>query len=86
MRPPLLMTVSIHHPGRHLRLWLPLFLIWILLLPLCLLLLPLVLIVALAVGHQPLRAIAGLLGVLGSLSGTCIDVARPDKLVFVRIV
>jgi hypothetical protein len=27
-----------------------------------------------------------LLGVLGSLSGTCIDVARPDKLVFVRIV
>ena len=85
MRPPLLMTVSIQRPDRHMRLWLPMFLVWILLLPLCLLLLPLVLIVALAVGHKPFRALAGLLGVLGSLSGTCIDVARPDKLVFVRI-
>jgi hypothetical protein len=86
MRPPLLMTVSIHRPDRQMRLWLPLFLVWILLLPLCLLLLPLVLMVALAVGHKPFRALAGLRGVLGSLSGTCIDVARPDKLVFVRIV
>ena len=70
---------------RGLRLWVPVFLIWILLLPFVLVLLPVFFVVCVAVDVNPLQALGAVLGVLGSLNGTHVEVDSPDAAVFIHV-
>lgn len=71
---------------RFFRIWIPIFLVWLLLLPLVLVLLPLFLIACLALGVNPLRAIAAGWQVLSGLAGTHIEVRDQGHYVLVRII
>lgn len=86
MMPPLFVVLNVVQRGRRIRLWIPLFLFWILLLPLLLVLLPFAVLALLAMDLSPHRSIGAMLGVLGSLRGTSIDIAQADSNVFIRIV
>jgi hypothetical protein len=84
--PPLLVQLMIRHRAVHLRLWLPLFLLWLLLLPLVLILLPIAVVVMARADRHPVRTITALLGVLSAISGSMIDIERPNAALFVRFV
>ena len=56
MMPPMLLLTDVRRRGRHIRLWVPLFLIWFLLVPIAVLLLPVFIVVCLALGREPLTA------------------------------
>ena len=72
--------------GRHIRLWVPLFLIWFLLVPIAVLLLPVFIVVCLALGREPLTIMDAIYDLLSSLPGTIIEVDTPRAFVFIRFV
>ncbi|MCW5696311.1 MAG: hypothetical protein KIS96_06190 [Bauldia sp.] len=86
MMPPLWADLRVRTRRVHLRLWLPLFLIWILLLPIFLLVLPFAIVGFIVMGVKPVPALGAIFRVMGSLSGTSIEVDRPKALVSLRIV
>ena len=84
---PMLMIVHVSpRGGPRLRFWLPLFLLWLLLAPLAVLLSPIAAAVCLARGINPVTALAGACGVLGSATGLCVDVESPGASVLVRVI
>jgi len=91
MRIPLIMRIRvIEAGGRHLRLFIPLFLIWLLLLPFLLLAAPFILIAAAVTWRQGTgRMLLGifplLISVIGTLSGLHIQVESPDNQTLISI-
>lgn len=83
---PLLARIHVmSNDGRNFRLWIPLFLFWLLLLPFVLFLLPILVVVATMIDLNPFDAIATLLAILASLSGTHVEVEAPNAFVFFHI-
>ncbi len=76
LMPPMLAVVRIlpHRAGRHIRLWVPLFLAWLLLLPFVLVLLPVYFVVCAVKDIAPFRTLGAVLAVLGGLNGTHVEV------------
>lgn len=87
MMPPLVATVHIFPTSarREIRLWVPLFLIWLLLLPFAVVLLPVYFVVCAVVDIHPFATLGAVLGVLGSLNGTHVEVASPSASVFIHV-
>jgi len=87
LMPPLFMIVRILSSASHrrLRLWVPLLLVWILLLPVVLVLLPVYFIACAKLDLHPFKTLGALFMVLGSLSGTRLEVDSPSTSVFVHI-
>ena len=84
---PLIAIVQVHpHPGRRIRLWLPLFLVWLLLVVLGLVLSPLILIACLIARLNPFTAIWSLIRVFVAMSGTDIEVESAEANVLVRVI
>ena len=85
--PPLLAIVHILPNAMHrgIRLWVPLFLVWLFLLPFALVLLPVDFVVCAAIDIHPFRTLGTLFSVLGSLTGTHVEVERPDASVFIHV-
>ncbi|HEY1710059.1 MAG TPA: hypothetical protein VGG10_17445 [Rhizomicrobium sp.] len=71
--------------GRHIALWVPLFLIWLLLLPFAVVLTPIFVIVCLAVGVDPFQAIAAFWRIFAAFCGTHVEVDSPNATVFVHV-
>ena len=71
--------------GRHVALWVPLFLLWLLLLPFAVVLTPVFVIVCLAVGVDPLNAIATFWRLFAGFAGTHVEVDSPSSTVFVHV-
>jgi hypothetical protein len=70
MMPPLLARLQIvRRDGRHLRLWLPLFLFWLIALPFAIVALPVVIVILALMGRRPFAVIAAYWRVLGAMSG-----------------
>jgi hypothetical protein len=83
---PLIAVVRIRtFEGRALNFWVPLFLIWLLLVPFLIVLLPVFVIVCLAVGVDPLNAIATFWRVFAGFAGTHVEVDSPSSTVFVHV-
>lgn len=84
--PPLLMQIHVTGKhGRHLRLWIPLFLLWVLLLPFAVVLLPALFIVCAVADVDPVAAVSTVMGLVAGLSGTHIEVDTPDAFLFFHI-
>ena len=66
--------------------WIPLFLLWLLLLPFALLILPVLFVVCVVVDVDPFRAVAAVLGVLGGLRDSRIQVDAAEASVFVHVI
>ena len=87
MMPPLLMRMHVmSRDGRTFRLWIPLFFVWLLLLPFALFVLPVAFVVCVVFDIDPIEAIATVLALLASLSGTHIEIDTPNAFVFFHIV
>ncbi|HEX2594567.1 MAG TPA: hypothetical protein VHL34_23895 [Rhizomicrobium sp.] len=83
---PLVAVVRIRTlEGRHLNIWLPLFLLWLLLLPFAVVLTPVFVIVCLAVGVDPFAAIASCWRIFAAFCGTHVEVDSPNATVFVHV-
>lgn len=87
MRPPLLAVVHIlpNRVRRGIRLWVPLFLVWLLLLPFLLVLLPVFFIVCAVIDVHPFKTLGAFFAVLGSLTGTHVEVDSPSASVFIHV-
>lgn len=84
--PPMLVLTDVRRRDRHIRLWVPLFLIWILLVPVAVLLLPLFVVLCLAFGQDMLAAMDAIYDLLSGLTGTVIEVDTPRAFVLIRFV
>jgi len=83
---PLIAVVRIRTlEGRHVSLWVPLFLIWLLLLPFAIVLAPVFVIVCLAINVDPFQAIATVWRLFASFAGTHVEVDSPSATVFVHV-
>lgn len=82
---PVLAVVRIHHGGRGLNLWVPLFFLWLLLLPFVLVLSPLILIACLVVQVNPVRLLSVFWQICTGLTKTHIEVEHPDASVLIRV-
>jgi hypothetical protein len=71
--------------GRHINLWVPLFLLWLLLLPFAVVLTPVFVIVCLAVGVDPFAAMASAWRIFSAFCGTHVEVDSPNATVFVHV-
>ncbi len=87
MLPPMLAVVHIRPSriGRRIRLWVPLFLIWLLLLPFMLVLLPVYFVVCAVSNIAPFATLGAFLAVLGSLTGTHVELDSPDASFFIHV-
>lgn len=84
--PPMLVLTDVRRKGRHIRLWVPLFLIWFLLVPIAVLLLPVFIVLCLAFRREPLAAMDAIYDVLSGLTGTIVEIDTPQAFVFIRFV
>ena len=84
---PLWMTIRVRSAnGRHIALYLPVFLIWLVVMPLAALLTPLGLMWCLRWRVNPIYAASAAWALLGASRGTAIEVEHPGAAVCVRIV
>ena len=84
---PVLLVLRIRtHPGRGLRLYLPLILIWVLLAPFALLAVLVLCVVALIKGVTPWRVPVALWQLLRGLRRLSVDVGSPTSAVVVKII
>jgi hypothetical protein len=83
---PLIAVIRIRTlEGRHVNLWVPLFLMWLLLLPFAVVLTPVFVIVCLAIGVDPFQAIANSWKIIAAFCGTHVEVDSPNATVFVHV-
>jgi len=83
---PLLAVVRIRTlDGRHVNLWVPLFLVWLLALPFAIALLPVFVIICLAVGVDPFAALASGWSLVAAFCGTHVEVDSPNATVLVHV-